>query len=217
MSWRIESGKFLTSERRRNVSRCKGHPLHRSDTRHRRSLFLDAPRRPTHTDTNTLAMDGDLDELLLQTLQLLEWRLQRLEFVLHGNTEQAGTDGEATVTSRIEKLERSLQRLSSESRVVSDVLQLCMSRCHSRSVPATDRAMRRCSPSRPLQTLPSPRSTCRTGARRSDGHSHDGSAFVSSNGIPADVSQRLACPTNGNVHITSCVAAPLDGTGRKAL
>lgn len=74
---------------------------------------------------NHAAMDEDLDTLLLQTLQEFEWRLRRLEFVLHGDVKKADDDSKTTtVVTRLEKLERSLQKLSSESQVVSEVFQL---------------------------------------------------------------------------------------------
>jgi hypothetical protein len=75
-----------------------------------------------------------VQELLADTLALLEWRLRRLEFVLSGdaNNEQATNDttqpsGSAnTILARVRKLEQSLQQISLKSGVVSDLLTLRM-------------------------------------------------------------------------------------------
>ncbi|KAK8176515.1 hypothetical protein BC567DRAFT_227291 [Phyllosticta citribraziliensis] len=68
------------------------------------------------------AMADDLEELLLETLDDLEWRLRRIEFVLGGSLSLQ--DADAPVTTRLQKLESSLANLASKSRAVKDVLQL---------------------------------------------------------------------------------------------
>lgn len=72
-------------------------------------------------------MADELEELLLETLDDLEWRLRRIEFVLGGNLalQDAGRS-DAPVTTRLQKLESSLASLASKSRAVKDVLQLRM-------------------------------------------------------------------------------------------
>lgn len=66
-----------------------------------------------------------------QTISLLEDRLQRLFFLLHGRTPDETAEQEATnegakvaVAERLLNLERSLQSLSAQSRAVSELLQL---------------------------------------------------------------------------------------------
>ena len=75
-----------------------------------------------------------MQELLTETLALLEWRLRRLEFVLNGDasTEKPANDttnlsGSAhTVLARVRKLEQSLQQIILKSGVASDLLALRM-------------------------------------------------------------------------------------------
>ncbi|KAF2673899.1 hypothetical protein BT63DRAFT_422002 [Microthyrium microscopicum] len=64
----------------------------------------------------------NLDELVLHTLDLLNWRLQRLEFLLHAPPTQ---DPQPTpVLPRIHKLEQSLLKLASQNDIVSNLLKL---------------------------------------------------------------------------------------------
>jgi hypothetical protein len=69
-----------------------------------------------------------LEEVTLQTLNLLEWRLKRLEFVLNGGDatfdESKHASGAVAVVPRIQKLEQSLRRLANKSDVASDLLKL---------------------------------------------------------------------------------------------
>lgn len=72
-------------------------------------------------------MDNTLppEELLVHTLALLEWRLNRLEFLLDGGVSQTkniGKDG--NVLSRIQKMEHALQQLSSKSDTIKILLNL---------------------------------------------------------------------------------------------
>jgi len=73
----------------------------------------------------------NLEEIASRTLQLLEWRLKRLEFLLTGkdtpNDDESSksTDhASITVTKRIHKLEQSLHRLASKSDTVSALIKL---------------------------------------------------------------------------------------------
>ncbi|KAF2139034.1 uncharacterized protein K452DRAFT_233305 [Aplosporella prunicola CBS 121167] len=65
-----------------------------------------------------------MDDVLLQTLDMLEWRLRRIEFVLNGNVPPDAHQSEATVAARMQKLESTLASLASKSRAISDVLHL---------------------------------------------------------------------------------------------
>jgi hypothetical protein len=81
-----------------------------------------------------MASAADVQELLTDTLNLLEWRLRRLEFVLNGsvNDQQHSKDttrtpsGANTVLARVRKLEQALQQISLKSEVMSDLLTLRM-------------------------------------------------------------------------------------------
>ena len=70
-----------------------------------------------------------------ETLELLESRLRRIEYLLSGKTNWAGepervsspaSTNDASVTARLAELERDLRRLSSKVPAVQDVLTLCM-------------------------------------------------------------------------------------------
>lgn len=67
-------------------------------------------------------MDQDLDEVLSQTLVLLEWRLRRIEYVL--DSVNSETESQSSIPTRLEKLEQSLQKLASKSQLVSDASSL---------------------------------------------------------------------------------------------
>jgi hypothetical protein len=70
---------------------------------------------------------SSLDDVALHTLNLLEWRLRRLEFVLNGTAVHEPAEdapGDVAVVSRIQKLEKSLRQLANKSAVVSDLLKL---------------------------------------------------------------------------------------------
>jgi len=78
----------------------------------------------------TMATPAEIQELLVDTLSLLEWRLRRLEFVLNGTVEtdqHSNKDHSQTSTAvitRVRKLEHSLQQLSLKSNVAADLLKL---------------------------------------------------------------------------------------------
>ncbi|KAL1630387.1 hypothetical protein SLS56_004914 [Neofusicoccum ribis] len=69
-------------------------------------------------------MADDLDEVLLQTLNMLEWRLRRVEFVLAGNIPPEKNQADAPVASRLQRLESRLSSLAGNSRAINDILQL---------------------------------------------------------------------------------------------
>lgn len=74
-------------------------------------------------------MDNTLppEELLVHTLGLLEWRLNRLEFLLDGGVAQTkDMSKEGNVLSRIQNMEHALQQLSSKSDTVKILLNLRM-------------------------------------------------------------------------------------------
>jgi hypothetical protein len=75
-------------------------------------------------------MDLPPEELLVHTLGLLEWRLQRLEFVLNGGLAQdintTGGYARTTVSSRLQKLEQSLNQLAGKSDTIAELLRLRM-------------------------------------------------------------------------------------------
>ncbi|KAK4991934.1 hypothetical protein LTR66_006424 [Elasticomyces elasticus] len=76
-------------------------------------------------------MSESIQETSSQTLALLELRLRRIQYILHGDTlphEVTPPDFDANptipISTRIQNLERSLQSLTSHSRAVSQLLQL---------------------------------------------------------------------------------------------
>jgi hypothetical protein len=81
-----------------------------------------------------MASAAEVQELLADTLTLLEWRLRRLEFVLNGDAsnERAAnytnhpSGSTHTVLARIRKLEQSLQQIMLKSGVASDLITLRM-------------------------------------------------------------------------------------------
>ena len=73
---------------------------------------------------------ANIQELIIDTLSLLEWRLQRLEFVLNGDVQtnetekQQAPSSSTSVMARVKKVEHSLQQLSLKSGVISDLIKL---------------------------------------------------------------------------------------------
>jgi hypothetical protein len=72
----------------------------------------------------------NLEDVASRTLELLEWRLKRLEFLLTGeatpNDESSQSTDHASipVTKRIHKLEQSLHKLASKSDTISSLIKL---------------------------------------------------------------------------------------------
>jgi hypothetical protein len=91
---------------------------------------------PAHTSTDTQILKRcvvvmaapNLNELLLNTLNLLDWRLKRLEFILNGTNplSQEEVSSQPPILRRIQKLEHSLQKLSSKNDTVANILRLRM-------------------------------------------------------------------------------------------
>jgi len=65
-----------------------------------------------------------LDSTAIQTIDLLEARLRRIEYVLHGQRETAYPDGSKSAIQRLRDLEHVLGQLIAKSKVVQDLLKL---------------------------------------------------------------------------------------------
>lgn len=81
-----------------------------------------------------MAMDQIQDETAFETIELLESRLQRVQFLLTGQTfadanvlGKAGAANESCIPARLKRLEKALGDLSATSRVAHDALNLCQS------------------------------------------------------------------------------------------
>ena len=78
-------------------------------------------------------MDHDQDETALETIELLESRLQRVQFLLTGRTyPDSDVVGVAVgnyecIPARLKSLENALLDLAATSRVAHDALSLCQS------------------------------------------------------------------------------------------
>lgn len=78
-------------------------------------------------------MDPFDEKAAADTIDLLESRLRRIEFVLSGDSSwtgepvQATAVGKETITARLSALEQDLKKLSYKSTAVQDVLKLCRS------------------------------------------------------------------------------------------
>jgi len=67
--------------------------------------------------TNQIHMEQELESIAFNTLLLLEWRLRRLEFMITGQTTPSVdiVSSNEPITNRIQRLQRSLYRLSTNS------------------------------------------------------------------------------------------------------
>jgi len=72
------------------------------------------------------------DETALETIALLETRLQRLDFYTTGSDgpckpteELASQEKQENVQSRLQRIETGLQQLAAQSQAVRDILKLC--------------------------------------------------------------------------------------------
>lgn len=81
-------------------------------------------------------IETPLDKTAIATMDLLEYRLQRIEYVLSGDDEArivlqraAGQGKGFTTQARIARLENTILKLSSKSTVVEDLLRLCEDIC----------------------------------------------------------------------------------------
>ncbi|KAH6675125.1 hypothetical protein B0J14DRAFT_29477 [Halenospora varia] len=70
-------------------------------------------------------MDNTFDKTALETIDLLEARLKRIEYAVCGHVETAAVEGQKnSAIKRLASLEHSLHQLASRSRVVQDLLKL---------------------------------------------------------------------------------------------
>jgi hypothetical protein len=79
----------------------------------------------TLTDQRDMAMENTFDSTAIETIELLEARLRRIEYAICGQVGPATTqDSNASAAKRLADLEQSLHQLASKSRVVQDLLTL---------------------------------------------------------------------------------------------
>ncbi|KAF4621884.1 hypothetical protein G7Y89_g14459 [Cudoniella acicularis] len=70
-------------------------------------------------------MENTFDQTAVETIDLLEARLRRIEYAVCGHVEDAAIAGQKTsAIKRLSSLEHSLHQLASKSRVVQDLLKL---------------------------------------------------------------------------------------------
>jgi DNA mismatch repair ATPase MutS len=70
-------------------------------------------------------MESSLDQIADETIELLEARLQRIEYAVTGQRVQGAVKDDARpAIKRLEDLERSLNRLVTKSRVMQDLLKI---------------------------------------------------------------------------------------------
>jgi hypothetical protein len=70
-------------------------------------------------------MDNSFDHAAIQTLDLLEARLRRIEYAIGAQLNKTSTNSdEYSVTQRLARLENSLHQLASKSKVIQDLLRL---------------------------------------------------------------------------------------------
>lgn len=81
------------------------------------------------------------DATALETIALLETRLQRLEFYTTGSDgpqdsteELSSQEKQENIQSRLRRVETGLQQLAAQSQVVRDILKLCKTITHPISV-----------------------------------------------------------------------------------
>lgn len=71
------------------------------------------------------AMDNTFDKTAIETIELLEARLQRIEYAVGGQADKAANSrGDVSAAKRLVALEHSLHQLASKSRTVQDLLRL---------------------------------------------------------------------------------------------
>ncbi|KAN0089431.1 hypothetical protein V8E51_019691 [Hyaloscypha variabilis] len=70
-------------------------------------------------------MENSFDKTAVETIDLLEARLRRIEYVVCGQVDESAlSSNKTTATQRLAVLEHSLHQLASKSRVVQDLLRL---------------------------------------------------------------------------------------------
>lgn len=73
-----------------------------------------------------MAMDNTFDKTALETIDLLEARLKRIEYAVCGHVDEAAISKskEENAIKRLGELEHSLHQLALKSRVIQDLLKL---------------------------------------------------------------------------------------------
>jgi hypothetical protein len=70
-------------------------------------------------------MENTFDKTAVETIDLLEARLQRIEYAVCGQVDESAlSSNKKSATQRFAALEHSLHQLASKSRVVQDLLRL---------------------------------------------------------------------------------------------
>ncbi|KAE9365378.1 hypothetical protein N431DRAFT_387594 [Stipitochalara longipes BDJ] len=70
-------------------------------------------------------MENTFDKMAVETIDLLEARLRRIEYAVCGQVDESAlSSNKTTATQRLAALEHSLHQLASKSRVVQDLLRL---------------------------------------------------------------------------------------------
>lgn len=96
------------------------------------TYYIPGSNQPKSPAKQCMAMDKAQDETALETIELLESRLQRVQFLLTGRAFAdadvlgiAGAEDEDCIPARLERLEKALMDISATSRVAHDALNLC--------------------------------------------------------------------------------------------
>jgi hypothetical protein len=70
-------------------------------------------------------MENTFDKTAVETIDLLEARLRRIEYAVYGHVDEASmSSSKGSATQRLQSLEHSLHQLASRSRVIQDLLRL---------------------------------------------------------------------------------------------
>jgi hypothetical protein len=72
-----------------------------------------------------MTMENTFDQTTVETIELLEVRLRRIEYAVCGQVDEATlSNNKQPISKRLSELEHSLHQLASKSRVVQDLLRL---------------------------------------------------------------------------------------------
>ena len=69
-------------------------------------------------------MENTFDKTALETIDLLQARLKRIEYAVYGQATKVVDSNNENATKRLGHLEHSLHQLASRSRVIQDLLRL---------------------------------------------------------------------------------------------